>query len=384
MHKLCQRFSRVHAHAWCMLAGAAFAWQSRESRSVQPVHTGGELLLKCSFNVQEFFMTHATYSLSELQKEARMGTTGTETTHRTVPVIDLSDFEARRAEITEQLWNAAVDVGFFQLSNHGIALAHVHEAFAFSERFFALPQPVKAQYPLARNCGWESLAQVRPSTGVPDQKESYQMTRPRMSGLYPTEDELPGFKAAMRAFEQASWNVGMKVLACFADKLGFDRDFFARAHDLSSGNYQSTLRLLHYYPIPDHVQDKLDYVRGGAHTDFNCLTLLYQREGQGGLQVCPGKEFESPEWTTVPPREDLITCNIGDMLMRWSDDRLLSNFHRVRNPLPGEYMGGRYSIAFFCQANTDALIESRTGKYPPITAGDYLAERMRANYNKKY
>lgn len=328
--------------------------------------------------------TATPYALDELRKEARMGAAGSETTARPVPVIDLSDFEARRAEITEQLWSAATEVGFFQLSHHGIPLAQVREAFALSERFFALPRETKAQWPIARNAGWESLSQVRPSTGVPDQKESYQMTRPRMAGLYPSEDELPGFKAAMQAFEDASWAVGMRVLSCFADRLGFERDFFTRLHDRTQASYQSTLRLLHYYPIPADVQDKLDYVRGGAHTDFNCLTLLYQREGQGGLQVCPGKEFEAQEWTPVPPDETLITCNIGDMLMRWSDDRLLSNFHRVRNPLPGEYMGGRYSIAFFCQANTDAVIASPGGKYPPITAGDYLAERMKANYQRKY
>lgn len=327
--------------------------------------------------------TSTPFELAELQKEARMGAQGSETTARAVPLIDLSDFDRRRDEITEQLWRAAIDVGFFQLVNHGVPVAQVREAFAMSERFFALPQATKAQWPLARNAGWESLAQVRPSTGVPDQKESYQITRPRMAGLYPSEADLPGFQATMLAFEQASWAVGMKVLSCFAEKLGFERDFFARAHDPAADTYQSTLRLLHYYPIPEDVQDKLDYVRGGAHTDFNCLTILYQRDGQGGLQVCPGKEFEAQEWTTVPPREDLITCNIGDMLMRWSDDRLLSNFHRVRNPLPGEYMGGRYSIAFFCQANTDALITSSSGKYPAMTAGDYLAERMKANYRRK-
>jgi isopenicillin N synthase-like dioxygenase len=329
-------------------------------------------------------MTATPYTLAELQKESRMGAMGSETLAREVRVIDLSDFEARRAEITEQLWNAAVDVGFFQLANHGVPLAQIREAFAMSERFFALPTGVKAQYPLSRNAGWESLAQVRPSTGTPDQKESYQITRPRMAGLYPGEDELPGFKATMLAFEQASWAVGMKVLSCFADRLGFDRNFFTCAHDPASDTYQSTLRLLHYYAIPLEAQDALDLWRAGAHTDFDCLTILYQREGQGGLQVCPGKEYEAQEWTSIAPREDLITCNIGDMLMRWSDDRLPSNFHRVRNPVPGEYMGPRYSLAFFCQANTDALIESPAGKYPPITAGDYLAERIRANFNKRY
>lgn len=322
--------------------------------------------------------------LVELRKEARMGALGTETRAREIRRIDLSDFENRRAEIADQLWDAAVDIGFFQLVNHGIELSAVHEAFAMTERFFALPEAVKAQYPLKANAGWESRAQVRPSTGTPDQKESYQITRPRMAGLYPSDEELPGFKETMLAFEAQSWAVGMRVLSCFALKLGFDDEFFTRAHEPSSETYQSTLRLLHYYAIPPEAQGSLDLWRAGAHTDFDCLTLLYQRTGQGGLQVCPGKEMEAQAWTSIPPDEAAITCNIGDMMMRWSDDRLPSNFHRVKNPVPGEYMGPRYSLAFFCQANTDAVIESPAGKYPPITAGDYLRQRIAANFGKKY
>ena len=327
-------------------------------------------------------MTSTPYDLTELQKESRMGAMGSETDAREVRRIDLSDFERRRGEIAEQLWDAAVDVGFFQIANHGIDLATIRGAFKMTERFFALPEAVKARYPLrkALNSGWESRAQVRPSTGTPDQKESYQITRPHMGELFPSEAELPAFRETMLAFETQSWQVGMRVLSCFAGRLGFDEDFFTRAHDPSRPTYQSTLRLLHYYAIPAALQDRLDRWRAGAHTDFNCLTLLYQRQGQGGLQVCPGKEFEEQEWTSIPPDEDVITCNIGDMLMRWSDDRLPSNFHRVRNPRPGEYMGPRYSLAFFCQANRDAMIETPTGKYPPITAGDYLDQRVAANF----
>ena len=69
-----------------------------------------------------------------------------------------------------------------------------------------------------------------------------------------------------------------------------------------------------------------------------------------------------------------------DSLARWSDDQLPSNFHRVKNPLPGEYMGPRYSIAFFAQANRDAIIEGPGKKYPAIAAGDYLNQRVAANF----
>ncbi len=311
-----------------------------------------------------------------------MGAHGCETDTREIRRIELSDFSQRKSEITDQLWHAAVEIGFFQLESHGIALTGVREAFAMTEQFFARPDTVKAQYPLqkANNAGWESRAQVRPSTGTPDQKESYQITRPHMAPLWPTEAELPGFQATMLAFERQCWDVGMKVRSCFADKLGFDTDFFARAHDPAAPDYQSTLRLLHYYAIPPDMQDKLGLWRAGAHTDFDCLTLLFQRQGQGGLQVCPGREMEAQAWTPVPPYEDVITCNIGDMLMRWSDDRVPSNFHRVRNPAPGEYMGPRYSLAFFCQANRKAVIDGPTKRYPAITTGDFLRQRVAANF----
>ena len=327
--------------------------------------------------------TNTEFSLEELKKESVMGVMGTET-QREVRIIDLSDFENRKYEIADQLWNAAVEIGFFQVSNHGIPQKEIQHAFGLAEQFFALPREVKAQYPLNRNAGWESKAQILPSTKTPDQKESYQITRPRMSNLWPTQQELPDFKAQVLNFESQCWSVGMKILSCFAYKMGFSEDFFTLAHDPSKETYQSTLRMLHYFAVDPALKDELGLWRAGAHTDFDCLTLLFQQKGQGGLQVCPGKEMENRAWTSIEPREDLITCNIGDMLMRWSDDVLPSNFHRVKNPADHEYQGARYSLAFFCQANEDVLIQSPQRKYPDITAKDYLAQRISANFSGKY
>ena len=322
------------------------------------------------------------YELTELNTESRMGATGSDTAAREVRCIDISNFAQRKAQITEELWAAVTEVGFFQVRNHGIDLKHVQKAFDRTADFFALPDEVKAHHPLkkALNSGWESRAQVRPSTGTADQKESYQITRPNMAGLWPTEAELPQFQSDMLAFEAQCWQLAMDILSCFAMKLGFDADFFTQAHDPSTPAYQSTLRLLHYFAVDPAQQASQGLWRAGAHTDFNCLTLLFQREGQGGLQVCPGKEIDTHAWSTVIPADDVITCNIGDMLMRWSDDQMPSNFHRVRNPMPGEYQGSRYSIAFFAQANKDVMIEGPGKKYPPITGGDYIQQRINANF----
>ena len=84
------------------------------------------------------------HTLTELDKEARMGGLGSETQTREIRRIDLSDFDARRAQIADELWAAATDVGFFQLVNHGIDLTQVQGAFDMAQRFFALPDGVKS------------------------------------------------------------------------------------------------------------------------------------------------------------------------------------------------------------------------------------------------
>ncbi|RBY83337.1 isopenicillin N synthase family oxygenase [Blastococcus sp. TF02A-26] len=323
-----------------------------------------------------------TSHLTELDREARMGARGTVTSAREVRRISLADLPGRRAEIADELWAAATDIGFFQVVDHGIPQAQIDGAFAAAEAFFALPEEVKARRPLVKalNAGWESKSQVRPSIGTPDEKESFQLTRPHMAGRWPTDEELAGFRDTMLAFEARCWQVAMDVLSCFALRLGFAEDFFARAHDPAAPGYRSALRLLHYFAVAPEVAARTDLWRAGAHTDFDCLTLLFQRAGQGGLQVLPGAEADGEAWTPIEPSDDAITCNIGDMLTRWSDDVLPSNFHRVTAPGPGDDLGPRYSIAFFAQANDDVVIESAA--YPPITAGDFLVERIRANYGR--
>ena len=325
----------------------------------------------------------------ELEMERSFGGMGVEV-DRDIPCIDLTDIDERTAEIDDAIWQASAEIGFFQVANHGIPAADVDHAFELAERFFALEDEAKATVarPEKSNSGWESKTQKRPSTGTLDQKESYQITTSRMDelGLWPADDLVAGFRADLEAFEQANWRLAMQLLGCFARKLGFDPGFFTTAHDPASPHYQSTLRLLHYFPLtPEEAATGLWWA--GAHTDYDCLTLLHQRPGQRGLQVCPGADADPATrgdaplaWTRVEPATGTITCNIGDMLKRWSDDRLKSTLHRVRTPSDGEDLGARYSIAFFAQANRDAVIQGPQHRYDPITAADYLQQRIDANF----
>lgn len=322
-------------------------------------------------------MSTTRYQLSELETESQIGGVG-KLVLRQVPLIDLSNFEDRKAEITELLWDAAVNVGFFQIENHGIPSSMIDNVFNLSKEFFDLGKDEKTKYPLRRNEGYESLSQVRPSTGTRDQKESFQITRGQMGGLWPT-DEIPDFQQDALEFEALNWALSQRILSCFAEKLGVSENIFLDGHDRSSSDYQCTLRMLHYYSVQANQLDPKLW-RAGAHTDFDTLTLLYQRRGQRGLEVCPGKELGDLAWTPVEPSDYAITCNIGDMLMRWSDDKLKSTLHRVRSPRPGDDLGDRYSVVFFTQANKNTIIQGPEAKYPEITAGEFIQQRLQANY----
>lgn len=304
-------------------------------------------------------MTNTAYSLDELQFESTIGGKGIDAKQSHIPVIDMSNFESRRLEITEALWQAATEVGFFQVKHHSIALPEIQHAFKLTEQLFSLPNQEKQTLSLkpGKNAGWEFKQQVRPSTGTADQKESYQITRPHMEVIWPSQAPLASFQQDMLNFETQAWQLGMNILSCFAYKLGFERDFFTQVHQPSSPQYQSTLRLLHYLPMAQLPQGE-EHWRAGAHTDFDCLTMVFQQPNQGGLQVAAGKDSQHQQvWSNVKPQAGVITCNIGDMLMRWSDDKLKSTLHRVRMPYPQENQGSRYSMAFFCQANKDKVIQ---------------------------
>jgi isopenicillin N synthase-like dioxygenase len=328
--------------------------------------------------------TDSNYQLDELNFETTLGAYGDEIDAE-IPLIDVSDFDLRRDEIRDQLWTAAIEVGFFQLKNHSIPQPKIDNAFECSQAFFQQPLNVKQQYPLKSklNAGWEYKAQVRPSTGTADEKESYQISLPHMEGLWP-EQTQPEFKPTLLDFEWQCWQLGMKVLSCFAEKLGFEHDFFTHAHDRTQADYQNTLRLLHYLPIKEGPALDENSWRAGAHTDFDCLTMVFQKEGQGGLQACAGKDARNGvlQWADVKPIAGVITCNIGDMLMRWSDDQLKSTLHRVCMPKPDEPKKSRYSLAYFCQANKSAIIQGPGKRYEPISAEDYLRLRIEANFSK--
>jgi isopenicillin N synthase-like dioxygenase/tRNA(Arg) A34 adenosine deaminase TadA len=301
-----------------------------------------------------------------------------------VPTIDMSGTDE---EVANQLWEAATQVGFFSVTNHGIDQALIDKAFEMSANFFEQSVEEKEkQSPgdMSVNSGFEYFSQVRPSTGVADQKESLQITARQgcMEGRWPNTH----FREMSEAFLEAANNLAGRILDLLEPRAApqVQPGTLANSHTLWGDDGQCTLRFLHYPAMPAEIVGRLledGYWRAGPHTDWDNVTLLFQRPGQGGLECCANPRTANATdmyWTAVSPVQGGIAVTIGEMLARWSDGKLHSNLHRVRLPLDASKP--RYSIAFFAQSDQKTLIESKDSD--PITAGSYILSRIQSNFSK--
>jgi isopenicillin N synthase-like dioxygenase len=105
----------------------------------------------------------------------------------------------------------------------------------------------------------------------------------------------------------------------------------------------NTMRLLHYAAEPD--MDVNRNVGIAAHTDFECITLLYQTSA--GLELLNTEG----NWLDAPVREGRIVVLLGDMLERWTNGTFKASGHRVRNT-PEQ----RFSIVQFFAVNADVEV----------------------------
>jgi isopenicillin N synthase-like dioxygenase len=309
-----------------------------------------------------------------------------------VPVIDLAPLlggtSAGAQTVAGAIGAAARDIGFFAVANHGIPAALVDALFAASRTFFAAPAALKESVPIERSPHYfgyaryasEALDPQRPG----DAKESFNIGRQITPDdpLYVAGTPfvglnqwpaLPGFRTTLIAYYDALLALGLTLHRAIALDLGIDPDFFAASfrHPLSA------LRLLHYPPHPGEFDGR--QYGAGPHTDYGNITLLAQ-DDNGGLEV----RTRGGEWIGVEPIPGTFVCNIGDALMRWSNDVYVSNPHRVINRSGND----RYSVAFFCEPDPDAWIAclpqcsgpDNPPKYEPIAFADYLRSRVEPTY----
>lgn len=329
-----------------------------------------------------------------------------------IPNIDISPsfsptLEARKS-VAAQIHSACTTSGFFTITGHSINPSVRQAILSQAERFFkTLPREKKEALHIKHSPyfrGWEpaEYTYVNPADwegeqAAPETKEGFNWGYE--SGLdagggdgkyveldgkadvkanaWPSEEDLPGFYKGVKEYYSQILELARHLFRLFALSLDLEEDYF----DPMTTHPGGIARLLYYPATPETQasdQAATDNPIGlGAHSDYECFTILLSSS-------TPGLEILSPDntWVPAPPVQDSFTINVADFLMRWTNDKYRSTVHRVVNRSKEE----RYSVPFFFSVNYDQMVETlpscvdegEKAKYPPIRAGEYILERLRA------
>ncbi|PMD44766.1 putative UPF0676 protein [Hyaloscypha variabilis F] len=323
-----------------------------------------------------------------------MGSIEKDGTPTRLPIIDFSKWTLgntpeQRLDVSKELADAC----------HNVGPQLLDEAFGWSKRLFDLkmeekmlaPHPdgptVHRGYSLP---GLEKVSQViSEDLEVGEKLRAVTDCKPN---VWLPEEVLPGFREFMTDFYWECSKTSREILTAIGTGIGLkDPEFLLKFHS----GHNNQLRLLHYPPIPAAQLENESSARMPAHSDWGSITMLFQ-DDCGGLEV--ENQHVPGEFIKATPLKNAIVMNVGDLLMRWSNDYLKSTLHRVTlPPAQDRYTGpermtrARYSIPYFVSPDIDARIEcmpecaseSNPAKYEPVVQRDYRLMRAKLQYPDK-
>ncbi len=301
-----------------------------------------------------------------------------------LPVISVAGIDeyvlARRFD------QAFRETGFCYIRDIGVEPTLVDAVFDASRRFHALPRSAKDAIAMNRY----HRGYMAPKTSVIETSTVATVTQPNDSESFmlmhevPEDDPrfgrpldgpnqwpaLPGFRAAVEAYERAMHAFCLRFLRPLALALDLPADWFVPYFRQPT----TFLRLLHY--PPQAIDAPPDAFGSAPHTDYGFVTVLAQ-DDRGGLEV----RRRDGTWLRAEPIPGTWVVNVADMLARWTNGRWQSTPHRVKN-----FSGAdRYSCPYFFDMSMDAMVGvvptcDGPGAAPPVRYGDYLMERLDRNY----
>jgi len=315
-----------------------------------------------------------------------------------IPVIDIADLShsdrARRLAVAERIRQACTSVGFFYVKNHGVSEDLMTAVYAAAREFFALPAEEKRLVDITkgdRHRGYCAMGVLQADVNNPDAVDRQEAYEVSLELPADDEDYLAGnpmygpnlwparpveFRTRTTDYVNEMVRLGRLIFQGFALALGMDEHWF----DDKISKPMGQLRVIRYPPQePGPIDPKRIGI--GAHTDYECFTILSQTAQ--GLQV----RNTAGQWVAAPPIDGALLINIGDCMERWTNDEFRSTVHRVVNLSGGE----RYSLVFFYGANYHTVVEclpaclgeNRPAKYPPVRAGDWTVRNIQAAYKYK-
>jgi isopenicillin N synthase-like dioxygenase len=230
------------------------------------------------------------------------------TTFETIPVVDLGPLvesgPAAVRDVADQVGRHSTEVGFFYVTNHGIAPGLIDDVLAAARRFFALPDEQKLRIRVNHlHRGFVNMGQAVLSKGArSDFKETFVWglelppddpdvrSGKALMGPNVWPDEVPELRPAVGRYFEAVMQCGLSLLRAVAVSLDLPEHFFTERYrkPLARG------AVIHYPPQPASMPE--DQFGTSAHTDYGCVTLLWQDE-VGGLEV----RNRAGQWIAAPP-----------------------------------------------------------------------------------
>jgi len=282
-----------------------------------------------------------------------------------IPIIDVY-----KDNSWQKLHEAFQTVGFVYCSIDAFSYESkdAKRTLAYAKEYFALPSEVKnsqAYKSTESNTGYQGMIEsLTPGTPA-DLKEAFNWCE------YGENNWLDA-KQRMLCKDWCVSQLGLtnSILGMIEKAFGLEEFSLIFKHLESKS---TTTRMLHYPPWDGEIQE--NQMRGGEHTDYGTITLLFT-DGNPGLQIKPRG---TDEWIDAPHIPNTFIVNVGDLLQRWTNDVYVSTPHRVVN----EHLNtSRYSLAHFVHPQDDVEVNSLVGesKYDPISAKEYLVWRLNQSY----
>lgn len=306
-----------------------------------------------------------------------------------IPVVDIS-----RDDAPARIARACEEHGFLSITGHDVDPALLESAWADARVFFDLPLEHKMKvampapgYPYGYSpMQGETLARSQGKTAQPDRKQSLAIgpVDPPRHPFVDADEEFawspnqwPDSPASLRSSWSARYRAMSDLAARLLSLMARSLDLPARYFDPLIDRHTSAMRALDY-PGRDTSEPRPSELGASAHTDYGTLTILEVDAHEAGLEV----QALDGSWIPVMPPSGALVVNLGDAMERWTNDRWRSTMHRVVVP-----NRRRQSIAFFHNANWDAVIECLEPcrgdgpKYAPIAAGPHLMHKFRSTVN---
>lgn len=288
-----------------------------------------------------------------------------------LPIVDISRLSSARFEgrlaVANELDRACARHGFLYIKGVQVDTVPFERLLTRARAYFALSHDAKMASHIGRSLnhsGYVPAGEEQFGDGGSDLKEAYdincdyEQVTGRRPLLGPNQwPAMPGFREDVQAYYSQVTAIGHQLFRAFALALDLDEDHF----DAHLRHPPSQLRLIHY-PFDPAAEDR----RGmGAHTDYECFTLLFATSA--GLQIVD----KQGEWIDVPLIEGTMIMNIGDMMEILSNGRYVATRHRVKRVTQE-----RYSFPLFHALDYDhvvaPVIRGVTPRYAPMKGGEHL------------